>query len=92
MSDSQPTVNQNFRLTSDIFTLIYEQLRTFSNSESFWSGFDTAFGTQYNRRTAETLQAQWQTGDFGQIPLIEVISSNILGNANGAYAASKNKI
>ncbi len=92
MSDSQPTANQNFRLTSDIFTLIYDQLRAFSNSESFWSGFDTAFGTQYNRRTAETLQAQWQTGDFAQIPSIEVISSNILGKANGAYAASKNKI
>ena len=92
MSDSQPTANQNFRLTSDIFTLIHDQLRAFSNSESFWSGFDTAFGTQYNRRTAETLQTEWQTGDFAQIPSIEVISSKILGNANGAYAASQNKI
>ncbi|WP_051155220.1 S8 family serine peptidase [Anabaena sp. 90] len=73
-------------------TLTYNQLSTFSGLDNFWQVFDTAFGTQYNRSGAEILRLQWLSGDFSQLPQIEILDSNILGGANGAYASSNNKI
>ncbi|MCC5638376.1 S8 family serine peptidase [Nostoc sp. CHAB 5844] len=75
-----------------VLTLTYNQLSAFSEFENFWNVFDTVFGTQYNRTSATSLRSQWQTGDFSQLPQIEIISSSILGNASGAYAISTNKI
>ncbi|MFM6267373.1 MAG: beta strand repeat-containing protein, partial [Dolichospermum sp.] len=48
--------------------------------------------TQYNRSGAEILRLQWLSGDFSQLPQIEILDSSILGNANGAYASSNNQI
>ena len=79
-------------LLQPFLTLTYNQLSSFSGVDNFWNLFDTAFGTQYNRSVAENLRLQWQSGDFSQLPQIEVINSSILGNANGAYASSMNKI
>ncbi|MTJ21557.1 sodium:calcium exchanger, partial [Dolichospermum sp. UHCC 0352] len=73
-------------------TLTYNQLSTFAGLDNFWNLFDTAFGTQYNRSGAEILRLQWLSGDFGQLPQVEILDSSILGNANGAYASSNNKI
>ncbi|MFM6157009.1 MAG: hypothetical protein ACKPE3_29110, partial [Sphaerospermopsis kisseleviana] len=79
-------------LLNPALTLTYNQLIAFSNTLDFWNIFDTAFGTQYNRSVAEILRLQWQAGDFSQLPEIEILDSSILGNANGAYASSTNKI
>ncbi|MBS3026203.1 MAG: hypothetical protein HCA25_03660 [Dolichospermum sp. DET50] len=79
-------------LLNSALTLTYNQLSTFSGLNNFWQVFDTAFGTQYNRSGAEILRLQWLSGDFGQLPQIEILDSNILGGANGAYASSTNKI
>ncbi|QSV62267.1 MAG: hypothetical protein HEQ26_05345 [Dolichospermum sp. DL01] len=73
-------------------TLTYNQLSTFAGLDNFWNLFDTAFGTQYNRSGAEILRLQWLSGDFSQVPQIEILDSSILGGANGAYASSNNKI
>ena len=73
-------------------TLTYNQLSAFSGLDNFWQVFDTAFGTQYNRSFAENLRLQWLSGDFSQVPQIEILDSSILGGANGAYASSNNKI
>ncbi|MFM6604269.1 MAG: calcium-binding protein, partial [Dolichospermum sp.] len=40
----------------------------------------------------EILRLQWLSGDFSQLPQIEILDSSILGNANGAYASSNNQI
>jgi len=79
-------------ILNSALTLTYNQLSTFSGLDNFWQVFDTAFGTQYNRRAAEILRLQWLSGDFSQVPQIEILDSSILGNANGAYASSNNKI
>ena len=73
-------------------SLIYNQLSTFAALDNFWNLFDTAFGTQYEHTVAVTLRTQWLSGDFSQIPQIEILDSTILGNAKGAYAARSNKI
>ena len=79
-------------ILNSALTLTYNQLSTFSGLDNFWQVFDTAFGTQYNRSGAEILRLQWLSGDFGQLPQIYILDSNILGGANGAYASSNNKI
>ncbi|MBS9395042.1 MAG: hypothetical protein HEQ29_18585 [Dolichospermum sp. LBC05a] len=79
-------------ILNSALTLTYNQLSTFAGLDNFWQVFDTAFGTQYNRSGAEILRLQWLSGDFGQLPQIEILDSSILGNANGAYASSNNQI
>ncbi|MFM6001220.1 MAG: hypothetical protein ACKPCI_21165, partial [Dolichospermum sp.] len=79
-------------LLNSALTLTYNQLSTFADLNNFWNLFDTAFGTQYNRSGAEILRLQWLSGDFSQLPQIEILDSSILGNANGAYASSNNQI
>jgi hypothetical protein len=79
-------------MASNLLQLIHAQLITFSGLDSFWDAFDTAFGKDYDRTVAMRLRSQWQSGDFSNAPEIEVISSSILGNANGAYAISTNTI
>ncbi|UJS04088.1 Calx-beta domain-containing protein [Cylindrospermopsis raciborskii] len=68
------------------------QLWVFSLSGDFWQVLDTAFGTEYNRENAQILRLQWQKGDFSQLPQIEIVDSGILGDANGAYSSSENRI
>ena len=71
---------------------VYAQLTSFANLSNFWSLFDTAFGSSYDFATAANFKLQWQSGNFSQFPQIEVVSSDVLGSANGAYAISTNKI
>ncbi|MDB9466728.1 choice-of-anchor L domain-containing protein, partial [Dolichospermum circinale CS-539/09] len=80
-------------LLESALKLTYDKLSGFSGfNNNFWQVFDSAFGTQYNRSAAEILRLDWQGGNFSQLPQIEVVSNTILGNANGAYSTSTNKI
>jgi hypothetical protein len=79
-------------ILNSALTLTYSQLSTFSGLDNFWQVFDTAFGTQYNRSAAEILRLQWLSSDFSQLPQIEILDNSTLGNANGAYATSTNRI
>jgi CSLREA domain-containing protein len=71
---------------------VYAQLTSFANLENFWSLFDTAFGSSYDFATAASFRSQWQAQDFSQFPQIEVVSSEVLGSAKGAYGISTNRI
>ena len=73
-------------------TTVYQQLTTFAGLESFWTNFDSVFGTAYNIAVAQSLRSQWQSGNFSQLPTIEVIDDQILGKARGAYGSSTNII
>ncbi|MEI3652169.1 MAG: sodium:calcium exchanger, partial [Dolichospermum lemmermannii FEM_B0920] len=79
-------------ILNSALTLTYNQLSAFSGLDNFWQVFNTAFGTQYNRSGAEILRLQWQADDFSQVPQVEILDNSTLGNANGAYASSNNKI
>ncbi|WP_228019685.1 bluetail domain-containing putative surface protein [Sphaerospermopsis sp. LEGE 08334] len=71
---------------------VYDILFNFAQSDGFWGNWQTAFGTSYDVIKATELLQQWQSRDFSQLPSIEVVSGEVLGTANGAYASSKNKI
>jgi len=78
--------------TSFSLASVYAQLTSFANLSNFWSLFNTAFGSSYDSATAATLRSQWQSGNFSQFPKIEIVSSDVLGTANGAYASRSNTI
>jgi Ca2+-binding RTX toxin-like protein len=71
---------------------VYDQLTDFANLSNFWSLFNTAFGSSYDSVKAATFKYQWQTQDFSLFPKIEIVSGDVLGTANGAYASSNNTI
>jgi hypothetical protein len=54
--------------------------------------WQTAFGQNFDRAKAERLRQQWANRDFRQLPKVQTLSSQVLGAANGAYAASTNTI
>ncbi|MCZ8067601.1 MAG: beta strand repeat-containing protein [Microcystis sp.] len=67
-------------------------LAQFANSETYYQRLTAIFGNQYDIGKAETLRIQWQGGDFSNLPVMEVIDGEILGNARGAYAVGNNTI
>jgi hypothetical protein len=79
-------------ISSSGLASVYAQLTSFANLSNFWDLFETAFGSSYDFATATSFRSQWQGGDFSLFPQIEVVSSDVLDTANGAYAISTNKI
>ncbi|MFM7440429.1 MAG: hypothetical protein ACKO2V_17835, partial [Snowella sp.] len=71
---------------------IYDVLFDFAQSDGFWANWQTAFGTSYDVITATELRQQWGSGNFSQLPFIEVLNGEVLGTANGAYSSGTNKI
>ena len=59
-----------------------DALQSFAHQDHFWDLFETAFGSGYDRPTAESLRSQWLAEIF---PTIEVVSQDTLGIASGAY-------
>ena len=79
-------------LLNTALILTYDLLSSIAQSPDYWTIFNTVFGSSYNSTLATTLQQEWQSGDFSALPPIQVISSDVLGGALGAYAASNNTI
>jgi hypothetical protein len=73
-------------------TAVYEKLTNFSGLEEFWNRLDTIFGSEYNQSLAQMLQSQWRNQDFSHLPQVEIVSSEVLGSARGAYAAQQFQI
>ncbi|WP_049935800.1 Calx-beta domain-containing protein, partial [Microcystis aeruginosa] len=71
---------------------VYDVLFDFAQSDGFWANLEMAFGTSYDVVKATQLRQQWHSRNFSQLPEIEVVSSSVLGSANGAYGISTNKI
>ncbi|BAQ66285.1 S-layer family protein [Geminocystis sp. NIES-3709] len=67
-------------------------LTDFADSATFWDDFNLIFGTEFNQTIAEDFRNQWLNQDFSVLPIVEIISSNILGNANGGYSSDNNTI
>ncbi|QSX70222.1 MAG: DUF4114 domain-containing protein [Dolichospermum sp. DET69] len=65
--------------------LAYNQLNTVAQSPEYWTILNSIFGTNYNSVLAQTLQQEWQAGNFSTLPPIEILNSSILDKANGAY-------
>ena len=58
---------------------VYDLLTEFAGLDDFWGLFETAFGRQYHSVVAQGLRERWLVGDFGELPVIEVLSGQVLG-------------
>lgn len=79
-------------LINQSLNIVHNQLASFSLSSGFWEAIDTAFGTAYNREVTDEVRSLWQSGDFSQLPEVEIVGSSVLGNADGSYGTTTNKI
>ena len=75
-----------------ILTAVYDILFNFAQSDGFWANLAIAFGASYDVVKATELRQQWRSRNFSQLPSIEVLSDEVLGTANGAYAIALKEI
>ena len=71
---------------------VYTQLTYLAGLESFSNDVGIVFGQNYDASLLANLRSNWQQRNFSNLPPIQILSSNILGNAVGAYASSTNTI
>lgn len=71
---------------------VYEQLSHFAELETFFQQLTAIYGGGYDFRLAGELRAQWQKGDFSQLPPVVILTEGELGDAKGAYAPGRNVI
>ncbi|CAD5965956.1 hypothetical protein PCC9214_03495 [Planktothrix tepida] len=74
-------------LVQEAGNLVREQLMDFAISPDYDQITGLAFGENYDPQKANSLKQDLAQGNLSLLPEVQVISSNILGNANGAYAS-----
>jgi Ca2+-binding RTX toxin-like protein len=67
-------------------------LLKFAQQANFIEQLQVAFGDSWDRDIAIGIGSQLRSGDFSLVPEIQVLSGGELGHANGAYAASLDRI
>lgn len=72
--------------------IVQDQLTGMAANGELEQIFDIAFGEGYDRQIATSIHQRFRQGDFDEFPLINVVSSSILGQAEGAYAAQSDSI
>ena len=83
-STSDTLLNNNIVYAENILQSISQ------DSNSFYDILARSFGSNYDPALAESIRNQWASGDFSNLPSIEVLSSGMNGVA--AYATSTNTI
>ena len=79
-------------LTGEIASQVSEQLKQFAADPNFSDKMNLAFGDSWNVDTANAITQQWLAGDFSQIPEIEVVSTDDIAGADGAFAGATETI
>jgi hypothetical protein len=79
-------------LKPNYLELVKAQLTQLATQANFETVLTTAFGTKIDRTKLFNLRQQWLRGDFSLIQPIDILTHGELGNANGGYAASEDKI
>lgn len=74
-----------------VLQLVNDLLADFAKSGDFWTDFELAFGTQYNKTLANSIKASLANKTFN-LPNIAVVDNTVLGTAFGAFASSNNTI
>ena len=68
------------------------KLQSFFNQKDFTEQLQIAFGNNFENNTALGIASQIQSGDFSLLPEVQILTEGELGHANGAYAASLDRI
>ncbi|BAQ67006.1 PD40 domain-containing protein [Geminocystis sp. NIES-3709] len=79
-------------ILSEVIGIIKDDLQDFLLFGDVETTLNLAFGDNYDRTSTDAILTAWGKGDFSNLPKIEIVSSNILGSANGGFAVSTNTI
>jgi hypothetical protein len=79
-------------LNNQSLQAVQNQLAYFASQSNFDAIMATAFGARLDRGKLQLLRQKWLSGNFSIIPDIQVLSQGELNGANGAYAASLDRI
>jgi hypothetical protein len=79
-------------LLTQAISLTEDWLRDFAQAPNFFNVFKESFGDQFSVKQVEAIRQAWLAGDFTQLPTIQIENGSVLQGANGAYAASLDKI
>ena len=69
-----------------------EYLSQFRLDAAYTTKLETAFGSDFNEETANSIFDKLAEGDFSDIPTIEIVNRNDINGANGAFAVATGKI
>lgn len=73
-------------------SMAQDLLTEFAQSTDFEADIGLTFGDSYDQAIADSIMQRWKDGEFGAFPEIEVLSSEVMGDANGAFATATGKI
>jgi hypothetical protein len=93
--DNQDKVSLNLNLEQILergFTTALEKLKEFSFDANLLNKMEIAFGKDYNSLAAAAFISSWQSGDFSNLPKIEILPTETMNGANGGFASSNNTI
>jgi hypothetical protein len=83
---------QLVQMLSKLQEFTAQQLSEFSHSENFEHLVNAAVCKESGSKIAKKLRSQLVAGDISQFPGIEIVSGSTIGNANGIYDISTNRI
>ena len=84
-STQADSVNEAILQSQDLLT-------QFAKDEYFISKIITSFGDSYDAEVLENIRQQFESGNFSDLPQIEVLTVEELQGANGAYSVDTNTI
>ncbi|MFN7632413.1 MAG: choice-of-anchor Q domain-containing protein [Cyanobacteriota bacterium] len=79
-------------MSSAVLDAVHGALYSFAIEGRLRDGFASVFGEGYQRRPALLLEQQWLRHDFGQLPVIHLVSAEEMGLAIAAYSSRTNQI
>lgn len=71
---------------------ITTDLARFAARDDYWTLFADVFGSETRQTASQAIRGQLRRQDLGQLARVEVISGDLPGGANAAYATSSNTI
>jgi hypothetical protein len=84
--------NLSFDPLSTALLRVREQLSHWAIQPDFMADLQLAFGDNFNPDVARSLSDAWARGDFGSLPEIEILSSQEINGARGAFSKDTDQI
>jgi hypothetical protein len=82
----------NTAFLNSVLTTVKGYLHNYAQQANFSENMGSVFGNQANLELITSLAVSWQQGDYRIIPPIEILSSEQLNGANGAYSQDNQTI
>ena len=94
------SVHSNISVTGDevveklkgIVDLTATKINEFYSKDDFIDSLQSVLGENFDHEMMDHLKTQWESGDFSQLPKLEIVPNEFLDDANGAFSNATNTI